>query len=167
MWLQSSSKCWMTVNVADCWRKTVPCWDHKPRRRVYRIGSVSVSRWLLWYATTWVAVDESLPCWMQPSGRWDTTDIHYLECSASASQSWRWCGTRRAASATAAVLEMCDRRSRLSTSRAAAFCTRCRGARVDAGRPASTDYQFYWAAMSPAFASTQTKWSCTRESVVT
>ena len=24
MWLQSSSKRWMTINVAECWRKTVP-----------------------------------------------------------------------------------------------------------------------------------------------
>jgi len=41
MWLQSSSRRWMTVHVADYWRKTVPC-DHKPRRRVCRLWFVSL-----------------------------------------------------------------------------------------------------------------------------
>jgi len=37
---------------------------------------------------------------------------------------------------------ICDCRSRLSTNPAAAFCTRCRGASKDAGRPENTELQY-------------------------
>ena len=117
IWLQSSSKRRMTINIADCCLEEDWVGMDRLSKRVCQIASVSVSRLQLWFVTTWVDVVESLPCWMQPDRR-DTTDIGRVECGASTSWSWKWMMRYLTGSqcncCSAGV--MCDLRSRLSTS---------------------------------------------------
>ena len=113
--------------------------------RVYRIGSVSNSR-----ITTAALVCDDLSWRRRESAVLNATrstryDGHRL-CriimwciSVAILKMMRYLTGSQCNCWSAGVV--CDRRSRLSTSRAAAFCTRCRGARVDAGRPESTELQ--------------------------